>query len=227
MERESFVFYRSFYEAISCLDEHDAMICFIALVEYALFGKEPDITGAAKAVFISVKPQIDANNRRYLNGCKGGKPKANQTITKKKPNNNQEKTKVEPNVNVNVNVNENDNENVKDKGIDYQLIADLYNNTCVSFPRLTKLSDSRKKAISARLKKYSVEDLKKAFEMAEQSDFLKGSNNRNWSANFDWIMNDTNLAKILDGNYNRAKKIEIDNNFRNFLAENEVVNFGI
>lgn len=85
--------------------------------------------------------------------------------------------------------------------IDYQQIADMYNNTCVSFPRLTKLSENRKKAIKARLKIYSVEDFQKLFEMAEGSSFLKGQNNRNWSATFDWLIKDTNMAKVLDGNY--------------------------
>ena len=88
----------------------------------------------------------------------------------------------------------------------YQLIADMYNNTCVSFPRLTKLSDNRKKAIKARLKKYSLDEIKRVFELAEQSDFLKGNNNRNWSASFDWLMNDTNMAKVLDGNYNNRTR---------------------
>lgn len=85
--------------------------------------------------------------------------------------------------------------------IDYQQIADMYNNTCVSFPRLSKLSESRKRAIKARLQTYSVEDFQKMFEMAEGSSFLKGANNRNWSATFDWMVKDTNMAKILDGNY--------------------------
>lgn len=85
--------------------------------------------------------------------------------------------------------------------INYQLIADMYNDTCVSFPRLTKLSDKRKKAINARLKVYSVEDFKKLFEMAEASSFLKGQNKRNWSATFDWLISDGNMAKVLDGNY--------------------------
>ena len=89
----------------------------------------------------------------------------------------------------------------KDKRIDYQQIADMYNDTCVSFPRLSKLSDSRKKAIKARLNTYSVEDFQKLFEMAEGSSFLKGENGRNWSANFDWMIKDANFAKILDGNY--------------------------
>ena len=83
----------------------------------------------------------------------------------------------------------------------YQQIADLYNETCVSFPRLTKLSESRKKAIRARMKQYSVDDFRRMFELAESSDFLKGKNDRNWSATFDWMVKDANMAKILDGNY--------------------------
>lgn len=87
------------------------------------------------------------------------------------------------------------------ESINYQLIADMYNDTCVSFPKLTKLSDSRKKAIKARLIVYTVDDFKKMFEMAELSDFLKGKNERNWSATFDWLIKDSNMAKVLDGNY--------------------------
>lgn len=89
----------------------------------------------------------------------------------------------------------------KRESIDYQQIADMYNKTCVSFPHLTKLSDSRKKAIKARLNQYTVEDFQKLFTMAEESSFLKGQNGRDWSANFDWLIKDSNMAKVLDGNY--------------------------
>ena len=85
--------------------------------------------------------------------------------------------------------------------IQYKQIADMYNDTCVSFPRLTSLSEARKKAIKARLKVYSLEDFKRLFEKAEASTFLKGGNNRNWTATFDWLIKDTNMAKVLDGNY--------------------------
>ena len=100
-------------------------------------------------------------------------------------------------------------EKVKEKAVtDYRQIIDLFNDTCVSFPQVRSLSDARKKAINARLKTHSVDDLKKAFELAEASDFLKGKNNRDWQATYDWIMCDRNLAKILDGNYsNRPEKI--------------------
>ena len=93
------------------------------------------------------------------------------------------------------------NNSLNNNSINYQLIADMYNKTCVSFPKLTKLSDMRKKAIKARLKHYSVDDFERLFQMAEESSFLKGQNNRNWSATFDWLIKDANMAKVLDGNY--------------------------
>jgi len=96
---------------------------------------------------------------------------------------------------------EGDKEREKKEKINYQQIADMYNNTCVSFPSLVSLSDSRKKAIKARFKTYSIDDFEKLFLKAEASDFLKGKNDRNWSATFDWLIKDSNMAKVLDGNY--------------------------
>lgn len=84
---------------------------------------------------------------------------------------------------------------------DYQLVADLYNQLCPSFPRIKSLSNERKKAIKARLNTYTMDDFKMLFEMAEASSFLKGQNSNNWSANFDWLIKDANMAKVLDGNY--------------------------
>lgn len=90
--------------------------------------------------------------------------------------------------------------------IDYARIVDKYNEICKSYSRVTRLSKRRKDTIRARFNAgYTYEDFEKAFEMVEESDFLKGKNNRNWCANFDWICNDTNLAKILDGNYTNRK----------------------
>lgn len=228
MNRESFVFYRSFAEALAALEPETRLNCYDAITDYALNGGEIELSGVELAVFKLIKPQIDANNRRYQNGTKGGRPKTeikpnnNQNKTKMKPNQNQTETKQEPNVNVNVNVNDND----KDINSLHKVV-NMYNEICISFPKVTRISEQRKKAINARLKKYTVDDLKRAFELAEQSDFLKGSNNRNWSASFDWLMNDTNIAKVLDGNYiNKTQKIQIDSNFRNFLEENQVIDWG-
>lgn len=82
-----------------------------------------------------------------------------------------------------------------------QQIVDLYNSICKSFPSVRSLSDARRKAIKARLNTYTLEDFQTVFENAEASSFLKGSNDRNWSANFDWLIKDSNIAKVLEGNY--------------------------
>ena len=111
MERESFVFYRSFYEGIKELPRDIQGEVLTAIMEYGLNGvtteNQKQIT---KAMFALIKPQLDANNQRFENGKKGGRPKANcnQTETKTTPKQNQNKTKPEPNVNVNDNVNDND-----------------------------------------------------------------------------------------------------------------------
>ena len=89
----------------------------------------------------------------------------------------------------------------REKKTNYQQIVDMYNETCVSLSRVRSLSDARKKAIKARLNTYTLDDFKLLFEKAEASSFLKGGNNRNWTATFDWLIQDSNMAKVLDGNY--------------------------
>lgn len=87
------------------------------------------------------------------------------------------------------------------ESVSCQQIVDLFHSICTSYPKIRSISSARKKAINARLKSYSLEDFKTVFENAENSAFLKGSNDRNWSANFDWLIADKNMAKVLEGNY--------------------------
>ena len=104
------------------------------------------------------------------------------------------------------------NNTYNSKNIKYKEVAEAFNTICVSYPKVKSLSEARKKAIRARLRTYSLDDLKKAFEAMEQSDFLKGNSSSDWSANFDWVMKDRNLAKVLDGNYKNkeGKNYEAD-----------------
>lgn len=80
-------------------------------------------------------------------------------------------------------------------------VVNLFNETCVSLPRVQKLTDARKKTLKSRLKKYSIEDFKKAFEKAENSSFLNGNTDKWSGATFDWLIKDSNLIKVLEGNY--------------------------
>lgn len=86
-------------------------------------------------------------------------------------------------------------------------IVDHFNNICRSYPKVTKLSNRRKKTIRARLNSgYTVDDFKKVFEIAEGNAFLKGCNDRNWKATFDWLTQDSNMAKVIDGNYSNSRE---------------------
>lgn len=107
--RDGFVFYRSFFECFEDLSKKDKLILFDALCNYALNDVEPELTGVPAAIFKLLKPQVDANNRRYENGKKGGRPKKN----KDKPKENQTETKDKPKEQVQVQVKE--KVKVKDK----------------------------------------------------------------------------------------------------------------
>ena len=87
-------------------------------------------------------------------------------------------------------------------------VVDLFHSICTSYPSVKTLSEARKKAIKARLKAYSIDDFTTLFEKAEASAFLKGSNDWNWTANFDWLIKDANMAKVIDGNYDNKGRTE-------------------
>lgn len=86
-----------------------------------------------------------------------------------------------------------------------QAIFDLYHEICVSLPKVKIITDKRKSTVKARLKKYSLEQIREAFMKAEQSEFLTGQI-KDFKASFDWIMNETNFAKIIEGNYDNKHK---------------------
>lgn len=135
--RDSFVFYRSFYESMQDLPDDYKINVFTALCEYALNGNEVEMDAITGAIFKLMRPQIDANNKKYQNGKKGGRPSkdaedvkgrrralgfevGNKTKTKEEPNDiekNQTETKAKPKKTSdepNVNVNDNENANVND-----------------------------------------------------------------------------------------------------------------
>lgn len=100
--KDGFVFYASWWEAIKNLQREMQGDVLTAIIEYGLYGETTESPKPiASAMLAMVKPQIDANNQRYENGRKGGRPKANnnQTETKPKPNENQNITKQKPNNN--------------------------------------------------------------------------------------------------------------------------------
>lgn len=73
--RESFIFYKTFYDCIKELPEDSGYSLYHAIFEYVFFGEEPKLSGLEKGIFALMKAQIDANNKKYENGKMGGRPK--------------------------------------------------------------------------------------------------------------------------------------------------------
>ena len=113
-KRDSYIFYRSFFEAVSELPDKDQLEIYKAISEYSLNFNEIELKGLPKTIFTLIKPQLEANNRRFINGTKGGEhgKKGGRPETPKKPQKKPLKNpKPTPNKNVNVNGNGNVNPN--------------------------------------------------------------------------------------------------------------------
>lgn len=73
--RDSFVFYRSFYEQAIKLNKTEQLTLLKAICELALNEQETELKGVSSIIYEMAKPLILANEKRYKNGCKGGRPK--------------------------------------------------------------------------------------------------------------------------------------------------------
>ena len=206
--RDSVIFYRSFYEAVKELPPEEFKKSVSVIMEYGLNDLEPETSGIERTIYLLSKPQIDANNKRYKNGTKGGRPiteqkpnhnqtetKAepnhNQTITKPKPNHNQTITKAEPKEKVNVK--DNDKVNVKVKDIE---------SVCTRFvpPTHQDVSDY------CQEKGYTNVDIERFIDFYESKGWMVGKNKMK-----DW--------KAAVRNWNRSQRQELTtkgNKFNNF-----------
>lgn len=238
MERETFIFYRSFRDAFNALDKDVRLRMYEAVINYGLDLIEPHFEGIEKVLWTLIRPQLEANNKRFENGCKGGAPMGNQNA-RKQPKDNRETTKKQPRNNQkqpNNNNNNNNNENVNDirtlktsfkvssfgandapadPKIDFEKIKGSWNDEAQKshslMPKLRSMQKQRQKQIAARIREYGEEVFFDAMKKAVASDFLNGKNRRGWIASFDWFVKPTNFAKVVDGNYNdSARKVRTE-----------------
>ena len=91
MKRDSFIVYRSFYEAIKDLPEKNQLEVWNAITEFSLNFTEIELTGLSKTIFGLIKPNLQANNSRWKNG------KTPKEISKTEAKGKQEISKTEAN----------------------------------------------------------------------------------------------------------------------------------
>jgi len=108
----------------------------------------------------------------------------------------------------------------KSKSDRVQELVDLYHEILPELPIVQKLDSKqpRYRAALARLKEHPVEPPEHSdeswwetiFYRVKRAPHLMGKNDRGWTANFEWIMNPTNLQKIIEGNYDDRKAAPTD-----------------
>ena len=111
--------------------------------------------------------------------------------------------------------------------IPYQDIANLYNKKCSDMTKVIKISDNRKKHLKARwqdaydlvlkekdeLSGYKLKNelflvFDKLFQKTADSSFMNGENDRDWKADFDWLIkNNNNFTKVLEGKYDNKDSV--------------------
>lgn len=87
----------------------------------------------------------------------------------------------------------------------YQEMVDHYNKHRDKMPEVLIISNPRENTMRTRYKKYG-DKIFTLFEKAGKSDFLNGKNDKNWIAGFDWLLNEKNMVKVLEGNYDNKSK---------------------
>lgn len=118
--KESFVFYRSFYEAILELETAEEKLeLYEALCEFNFENKKPKFKNKhTEAMFKLIQPLIDSAFRRYQASVENGKRGGNPNFKKGQPNpyyQNKKITQDNLNENDNVNVNDNVNDNESER----------------------------------------------------------------------------------------------------------------
>jgi hypothetical protein len=107
--RDSMIFYRSFYDAVKLLPNDTQLEIFRAIFEFGLDGIEPNLSAGALPFWLLIKPNLQANRTKWENGCKA---KSKQSRSKTEAKQKQTRSKAQANVDVDVDVDKDENEEV-------------------------------------------------------------------------------------------------------------------
>lgn len=212
VRRDSFIFYRSFFETIEDLDDKNQLEIYKAIAEYSLNDKLINLEGISKTIFRLIEPQLLANKKRFLNGklgaphgIKGGRPK-----TLRKPQENPKKTP-----NKNNNVNPNHNEELKSK-------LESLNVNLETWQDFVDFRKEIKKPITDRILKRILRDLE-AFESKKGGyahKALENSIRNSWQDVYEPKEKESNNLNL---NQNKGAKLEDTAVFINNLINDTLI----
>jgi hypothetical protein len=207
-DKQAFLIYKSFYEPIKNLSPVCKGKLLDAIFQYQITGTLPDLDGGAGMAFSFFLNQFKLDEGKYQaiiernknNGLKGGRPKTQRNP--KNPVGFQEPKKAD---------NEKDNDN------DNDLFISLYSQ--VLNKPILKITDKRETALKRFSKNYSIDQFKECLLKVKESKFLSESK----FCTLDWIINENNFIKIMEGNYENSKsnsgQYRIESNGRPSITE--------
>ena len=74
INRNSFVFYDSFYKAMKNLSKEEKIEYIDVICNYSLYDIRIEMSPKIESMFELIKAQIDANIKKRKDGMKGGRP---------------------------------------------------------------------------------------------------------------------------------------------------------
>lgn len=164
-----------------------------------------------------IKTYHDKAERARENGRKGGRPKKNNAKNQQVANSenpektksvilaNPEKTESKANQEPRTNNQEPDKTHMSaTPPCPHQEIVTLFSERLPVLPSVRVMTDKRKRMLAARWRedkeRQSIDWWERYFDYVNGCSFLLGSDG-SWQANFDWLINPSNMAKVIEGNY--------------------------
>ena len=125
---------------------------------------------------------------------------------------NRKKQNKQPIPNIITDINQIDNNPSSEMSCPIEKIIEIYHSTCLDLPKVKILSEARKKKLKARWKSnpkhQTLEFWKNFFNFVAASDFLNNRNQKqdnHWKADFEWLINEANFIKVIEGKYHAQK----------------------
>ena len=252
-ETNKFTFFKSYYDAMADLPPEDFKKVVCAMCSHAFYDTDmKDLTGTQKAIYALILPvlnkSIKISNNRSDAGKKGGETTNNQSKvethfkqseSKSEANDKQSESKPQADKDIgdrnkDIGVGDKEKENIiasldamSETDNALEVVLEKWNNT--SFPAVSRLKrDSKRGAmLIARIKEYGLDDVLKAIEIANNSDYLHSEKAVSWF-DFEWFVRPNNFPKVLEGKYNnrddtkvRQRRTEKDDKSENISIPTE------
>ena len=71
----------------------------------------------------------------------------------------------------------------------------------LNLKKIKLMNDVRKRKLKKIIKDFGEENIRKAIDKIEFSNFLRGENNRGWKIDFDFLIRSDKLTQILEDKY--------------------------